>query len=203
MTTIHLVRHGQTDWNVERRIQGQTESSLTPMGQEQARQVAKELQNVAFDRAYSSSSRRARDTARYILEHHEGVDLELRDELREIYLASWEGQLHADVKQTHPNLHHLYWNDPSRFELDGAETFFDLQHRARTVVDEIARENEGKTLLIVSHGAFIKALLTHYEGRHLRDFWQPPQMTNCCHSIIQQGSDGDFTIHQYAGLRDW
>jgi broad specificity phosphatase PhoE len=202
MTTIHLVRHGQTNWNVERRIQGQTESSLTLMGIEQARQVAKQLQNVKFDRAYASSSERARDTARYILEHHE-VDLELRDDLREIYLGEWEGQLYSDVKLSHPEPHQHFWEDPSSFALTGAESFYDLQTRAVNAVENIVQENEGRTILIVSHGAFIKALLCHYEGRHLRHFWQPPQMSNCCHSIIERGPDGTFVICQYAGLTEW
>ncbi|MCW8196559.1 histidine phosphatase family protein [Proteobacteria bacterium 005FR1] len=201
-TTIHLVRHGQTNWNVERRIQGQTESSLTPMGIEQAREVAKQLQNVKFDRAYSSSSERARDTARYILEHHE-VDLELRDNLREIFLGEWEGQLYDEVKLSHPEHHQHFWEDPSLFALAGAESFHDLQARAIEAVEEIIRENEGRTVLVVSHGAFIKALLSHYEGRHLSQFWHPPKMTNCCHSIMERGPDGTSVICQYAGLTDW
>lgn len=202
MTTIHLVRHGQTSWNVERRIQGQTEASLTPIGIEQAREVAKQLQDVNFDRAYSSSSERARDTARYILEHHE-VSLELRDDLREIFLGDWEGLLYADVKVSHPEQHQHFWEDPSRFALPGAESFHDLQARAVAAVESIIRDNEGRTILIVSHGAFIKALLCHYENRHLSKFWQPPQMSNCCHSIIERGSDGTFVICQYAGLTEW
>lgn len=202
MTTIHLVRHGQTNWNLERRIQGRTESVLTALGQEQARAVAKQLKDVKFDRAFASSSQRARDTARFILEHHQ-VDLELRDELREIYLGSWEGQLYADVQKTHPESHNHFWKDPSRFALENAESFHDLQARAVAILDEITKENEGLTILVVSHGAFIKALMCHYEGRHLRDFWQPPQMTNCCHSIIERGPEGDFVICQYAGLTRW
>lgn len=203
VTTLHLVRHGQTDWNVERRIQGQTESKLTPAGEEQAREVARQLQDVDLDYAFSSSSRRARDTARYILEHHEGVKLELRDDLREIFLGEWEGQLYADVAQSHPESHSHFWEDPSQFSLDGAESFHDLQKRAVSAVNAIIREHEGETLLIVSHGAFIKALLSHYEGRHLRDFWQPPKMTNCCHSIVEHSPEGDTVICQYAGLREW
>lgn len=188
---------------MERRIQGRTESTLTDVGIEQARQVARELQNVHFDRAYASSSVRARDTARYILEHHEGVDLELRDELREIFLGEWEGHLYADVKVSHPEHHQHFWEDPSSFALDGAESFHDLQARAVAVLNEITGENDGNSILVVSHGAFIKALLCHYEGRHLRDFWQPPQMSNCCHSIIEKRPDGAYVICQYAGLREW
>lgn len=187
---------------MERRIQGHTESSLTPLGEEQAREVAKQLQDVTFDRAYSSSSERARDTARYILEHHDVV-LELRDELREIFLGTWEGKLYAEVQVTHPENHNYFWKDPSRFALENAESFHDLQARAVSILDEIVKENEGKTILVVSHGAFIKALLCHYEGRHLRNFWQPPQMINCCHSIIEHNPAGNFVICQYGGLRKW
>lgn len=203
MTTIHLVRHGQTHWNLERRVQGRTESTLTDLGVEQARQVAIQLQDINLDRAYASSSVRARDTARYILEHHDGVNLELRDDLREIFLGDWEGQLYAEVKQSHPDQHRHFWEDPSLFSLEGAEDFYQLQQRAAAAVESIAADNAGKTILIVSHGAFIKALLSRYEGRHLRDFWNAPQMTNCCHSIVEKSPKGEFVICQYAGLEEW
>ncbi|MEX1033033.1 MAG: histidine phosphatase family protein [Cellvibrionaceae bacterium] len=202
MTTIHLVRHGQTDWNLERRIQGQTESMLTPLGEQQAREIAEQLKDEKLDRAFSSSSQRPRDTANFILEHHD-LELETRDELREIFLGPWEGQLYSEIADAHPESHDHFWQDPSRFALEGAETFHDLQKRALAVFNNIAEENEGKTILIVSHGAFIKALLSHYEGRHLRDFWLPPKMTNCCHSIIERSPAGDFVICQYAGLTSW
>lgn len=201
MTSIHLIRHGQTEWNLERRVQGQTESYLTPEGQEQARQVARQLQDLSFDVVYSSSSIRAVETARHILEYH-SLPLNTLDALREIHLGSWEGRLQDEIKEDYPDQHAMYWEDPSQFQLPGAETFQQLQHRAVSTVETIAAEQPGKTILIVSHGLFIKSLLAHYEGRHLRDIWQPPRMENCCHSIIQRKGDS-FEIVQYAGLCEW
>lgn len=201
VTSIHLVRHGQTEWNLERRVQGQTESYLTEDGQDQARQVAEQLQAVSFDAAYSSSSIRAVDTAHHILRYH-SLDLNERDDLREIFLGSWEGRLHDELKEVYPEQHSTYWEDPSQFQFEGAETFHQLQARAVSAIEDIAGKHEGETILIVSHGLFIKVLLSYYEGRHLRELWQPPRMGNCCHSIIQR-CDDTFEIVQYAGLSEW
>lgn len=201
VTSIHLVRHGQTEWNLERRVQGHTESYLTAEGQDQARQVARQLQSISFDAAYSSSSIRAVDTARHILHYH-SLSLNTRDDLREIYLGSWEGRLHDELKEAYPEEHRIYWDDPSQFEFSGAETFHQLQARAVSAIEDIASKHQGETVLVVSHGLFIKVVLSHYEGRHLRELWQPPRMGNCCHSIIQRKGDS-FEIVQYAGLSEW
>ncbi|GAB1265048.1 histidine phosphatase family protein [Aurantivibrio infirmus] len=202
MTTVHLVRHGQTNWNLERRIQGQTDSFLTELGIQQAQKIASELKNIPFSRAYSSSSIRARDTANQILEHHQ-VPLQLDDQLREIQLGEWEGQLYADIEKTHPEPHQHFWGDPSLFQFPGAETFFELQQRALSSFKKIVSDNPNETILLVSHGIFIKSILTHVEGRNLQDFWRPPKMENCCHSIIEVSNDREFLIKKYANLERW
>lgn len=201
VTTIHLVRHGETEWNLERRVQGQTESYLSARGREQARHIGEQLQAFPFEQAYSSSSIRAVDTARLILEYNP-VPLSTRDDLREIHLGCWEGRLHDELKEEFPEEHESYWEDPSRFYLEGAETFHQLQERAVSAIEDIAEKHAGQSVLVVSHGLFIKTVLSYYEGRHLRDLWHPPRMSNCSHSIIHR-QDGTFKIVQYAGLSEW
>ena len=202
MTIVHLVRHGQTDWNLERRIQGQTNSQLTDLGRQQARDASFKLKNVHIDHVFSSSSTRALETARLIME---GRDIELlpHDALREIQLGHWEGNLYDEIKEREPENYHHFWQDPSQFNVPGAETFHQLQQRGLSVLNELVEKYPGRSLLIVSHGAFIKSLLSHIEGRHLKDLWLPPSMSNCCHSIIIRNSDGQFTIKQYADLETW
>jgi len=174
LTTIHLIRHGQTNWNLEKRIQGQTESELTELGRQQARDVALALKDVNFDKAYSSSSVRAHDTAKHILEHHD-LELSLDDQLREIFLGPWEGNLYDEMKVTHPEEHQHFWEDPSKFNLSGAESFYDTQTRAIDALEAIIEKEKGKTILIVSHGVWIKLLLAKIEERHLQDLWLPPK----------------------------
>lgn len=207
MTTLHLVRHGQTNWNLEKRVQGQTESELTALGQQQAKDIGEVLQDVKFDSAYASSSIRAHDTAKFILEHHD-LPLQLHDNLREIFLGAWEGHLYEDMKTAYPEDHQHFWQDPSLFAMNGAESFYDIQKRAIAILEDIIQQESGKTILIVSHGIWIKTLLAFIEQRHMKDLWLPPQMTNCCHSIITHNlsdsfSPSDFTISQYANMTSW
>jgi len=201
LTTLHLIRHGQTDWNLERRIQGQTDSTLSDDGRAQAASIANELSSHPFAAAYSSSSVRARDTATAILRHH-AIELQLRDEMREILLGAWEGRLYQDVKEQDPINHGYFAEDPSRFALDGAETFYQVQARAMALVNDLVQQHPGEQVLLVSHGIWIKTILTHIEQRPMKNFWRPPQMENCCHSIIEFNQD-QAKIIQYAGLVQW
>jgi broad specificity phosphatase PhoE len=201
LTTLHLIRHGQTDWNLERRVQGQTDSQLTATGRQQAEDIAAALQSIPFSAAYSSSSIRARDTAASILKHH-SLELVLRDDMREIHLGAWEGQLYADVEVHDPDNMRYFQQDPSQFKMSGAESFADVRMRAMAVIDDLLSRHKNEHLLLVSHGIWIKAILADIEQRELRDFWRPPQMANCCHSIIEFDAD-KAKIVQYAGLRQW
>jgi len=212
VTNIHLVRHGQTNWNLERRIQGQTESTLTDLGSEQALAIGAILKDTAFDSAYASSSIRARDTAQHIVNcrapEQKKLDLILDDQLREIFLGAWEGNLYDDIKEQDPVNHDHFFGDPSQFNVPGAETFLQTQERAITALEKIIAQEQGKTILLVSHGVWIKSVLTYLENRPLNQFWLPPKMTNCCHSILtHDGSDEfslrNFKIQQYAGLMEW
>jgi len=201
LTTLHLIRHGQTNWNLEGRIQGQTDSILTNNGLQQAQQRALELRDIPFTAAYSSSSIRAHDTAKAILQHHD-VSLSLRDDMREIFLGSWEGNLYKDIEIQQPDNHRHFLKDPSCFNLDGAETFYQVQERASAALNTIVSQHPEEEVLLVSHGVWIKTILAHIEKRPMHDFWNPPVMDNCCHSIIEFNQD-QANIIQFAGLKQW
>ena len=190
MTTLHLIRHGETNWNAEGRIQGQMESVLTDLGRQQASELQKRLLDYSFDRVYCSSSVRARQTTAIALGHHPHP-VTYRDDLREIFLARWEGFLYAEIEASDPEAIHAFRNEPHKFDVEGAETFHALQQRALAAVDAIIRECRGQEVAIISHGAWIKSVLSHYEGRPLSRFWEPPRMHNCCHSIVHIPVDGD------------
>ncbi len=201
MTTLHLIRHGQTNWNLEKRIQGQTDSVLTDTGIEQAKNVAEELKSIPFTAAYSSSSVRAKDTAKAILKHHP-LDLSVRDDMREIFLGDWEGRLYADVAMEDPDNHNHFSKHPSKFDMPGAETFYQVQERALNVVQQLIKQHSAGDVLLVSHGLWIKTILVHFEQRPMQNLWHPPTMGNCCHSIIEFNQD-QAKIAKYAGLSEW
>lgn len=183
-TQLYLVRHGETDWNAEGRLQGHSESDLSERGQAQARARSDDIAALGLDAAYCSSSRRARQTAQGLLDG--AVDgVVYRDELREICLGPWEGQLRWDIERDYPTLARHYRHQPERFELDGAETFAQLQARGAAALARIAADHPGQKVLVVSHGALIKATLLHHLGWPLAQLWQEPEVHNCsCSELV-------------------
>ncbi len=202
MTRLHLIRHGESNWNAEGRIQGQAESVLTDLGRQQAQQLGAELQGLGIGKVFCSSSLRTRQTAA-ILFADRADTIAYLDDLREINLTPWEGRLYREIEVLHPELLHSFRNLPEQFKLAGAETFAELQARGLAAVTAITTACRGEEIAIVSHGALIRALLCHYEGRPLSALWAPPRMHNCAHSIVEFDRADVPKVIQYAGLRDW
>lgn len=194
---LHLIRHGQTNWNKERRVQGQTESELTQLGREQASALRPQMAEIDIAKVYCSSSLRTRQTADCIFSET-GKDIEYWDALREINLGPWEGQLYDDIAIHSPTDHSHFWEAPHLFNVSGAETFQDIQDRGVAAIHRIAEQHPGDEIALVSHGAIIKTILSHVEGRPLSRLWEPPQMHNCAHSILEFNSGGNVVIIQYA-----
>lgn len=190
---LHLIRHGETNWNKERRAQGQSESHLTDLGIQQAKELGQRIEHLDFDRIYCSSSLRTRQTAEHAFPESK-TEINYLDELREIFLGPWEGQLYEDLAETEPESHRHFWEQPHLFQVNGAESFFELQQRAIDAVAEIeatyrANSTSNRKVVIVSHGALIKSYLCHVEGRSMDQLWAPPRMHNCAHSIVAFSSD--------------
>lgn len=194
---LYLIRHGQTDWNKERRAQGQSESKLTELGEQQARELGERLAPVEFDHIYCSSSQRTRQTADLAFGHR-NTEIEYRDSLREIFLGPWEGHLYDDIEVEYGDSFHHFWNEPHKFSVDGAESFYELQTRAMDTINDIAAHNSHQRVAIVSHGALIKAVLAHIEALPMEELWRPPLMHNCAHNVIERVGDASYQIHVYA-----
>ncbi|MFB0987918.1 MAG: histidine phosphatase family protein [Gammaproteobacteria bacterium] len=202
---LHLIRHGETNWNKERRVQGQSDSHLTDLGTQQAKELGQRIAHREFDEIESSSSLRTRQTAEHAFPEST-IEIAYLDELREIFLGPWEGHLYEDLAQSEPESHGHFWEQPHLFRLSGAESFFELQQRAIDAVAEIEAAHRtdsvsGRKVAIVSHGALIKSYLCHVEGRSMDQLWAPPRMHNCAHSIVALNSiDGTSSanILQYA-----
>lgn len=202
---LHLIRHGETDWNRERRVQGQSESQLTELGIQQATELGERLRPIRFDRVYCSSSRRTRQTAEHAFPAGD-IDVVYLDELREIFLGPWEGQLYDDLARSEPDSHRHFWQQPHLFRVQGAEDFFKLQQRAIRAIEKIESSHRATSdsvtrIALVSHGALIKSFLCHVEGRSMDQLWAPPRMHNCAHSIVKFNTTGGVAtanIVQYA-----
>ena len=126
---LYIVRHGETDWNKSRRIQGQVDIPLNEFGKSLARKTAKGLQNVRFDYCISSPLCRARETARLILEGRDVPILE-DDRIMEMAFGDYEGKSLEKSRCELPDEFQKFFTDPENFvPANGGESFADLKKR--------------------------------------------------------------------------
>ena len=160
MTEIWLVRHGQTDWNIEGRWQGHADIPLNPTGLEQARSLASILaeNGRAFKAIYSSDLKRAYTTAQEI-----GKSLSLpvhKDRrLREISKGDWEGMLVSQVSELSTEATRQRMEDPLYSRAPGGESLMEVAARLSSAVDDIARAHPIGPVLVVTHGLALATLL--------------------------------------------
>lgn len=149
MTVLCLVRHGESTWNAERRIQGQLEPPLSELGRAQAERVAERLAQETWDVLYSSDLSRARQTAEAIA-RRVGLPIRTDPELREQGQGKREGLLLEDAKRLYP--------DPNAPEV-GRETQEALRERAVRAFEKIRDAHPGQRILVVAHGALMASFL--------------------------------------------
>lgn len=152
-TTLYLARHGETEENVARILQGHLPGRLTPKGIEQARQLRDTLKPVGFDVLLCSDLQRCTDTATIVNEPH-GLPLHLTPLLRE---RDWGIHTGCSVRSVAQGI------DPS------AESVEALFTRAERFLQTVVREYEGKTILAMSHGLFIRVVQGAFYGKSIRE----------------------------------
>jgi alpha-ribazole phosphatase len=158
MTRMCLVRHGETEWNLEGRYQGQNDIPLNEKGRDQARAAALLLQGQPFIAIYASDLKRAMETAEIIKEMvHLPITPDAR--LREIDQGEWEGQLVEVIKQRYAELWQQRTVDPASLRAPGGETVRDVASRVYAALDDIARTHPDGPVLIVSHGLAIATVI--------------------------------------------
>lgn len=155
MTTILLARHGESDWNRDRRWQGHADRPLTNLGREQARALADRLAAAELDAVYSSDLERARETAAIVAEPHQLPVKELPD-LREVDVGSWSGLTRAEAEERFPNAFRR-WAEGGEGWDDG-ETYEQLSERVVGAVLAIAARHPRERVLLVAHGGSIRAV---------------------------------------------
>jgi broad specificity phosphatase PhoE len=151
-TTILLARHGETDWNRERRVQGHADRPLNETGIAQARALAETLAGEPIEAVYSSDLERAYETARIVAESR-GLGVTALRELREKHFGTWEGLTDVEVLERFPHAHDGPWGD--------AETTAELAERVLDALRRIAGRHPGGQVLVVSHGGPLRAVLRH------------------------------------------
>ncbi len=160
-TTVYLIRHGETDWNVSGRWQGHADVPLNDIGRKQAELLAQRLQNegVVFHSIYSSDLARAYQTA-WQLGAAVKVPVQLLPALREIDLGYWSGLTRDEVRAQYP-VEYALLEQGQDIPRGGAETLSALRKRVVEAVSAIIAQHVGRTLAMVSHGGPVRMLLAH------------------------------------------
>ena len=194
-TILYVMRHGETDYNLRALIQGQNDSMLTENGIALTVITAKALRDVKFDRVISSPLKRARDTAEIMLRENlvSRASIETDDRLKEFSFGEWEGRSCVPGPETEA-LNDFYYRPREFRGLPGGESTAEVVARTRDFLLETVNDpqNDGKTLLITTHGGAMRSLLQEVYG-HEEDFWHGGVPDNCTVNIVA-AEDGKFTL---------
>lgn len=183
MLQLYFTRHGETEWNVQKRLQGRLNSNLTKNGVRDAILLGERLIETDFEAVYVSPSNRTVETAKLIIGER---DLPfIKDErLMEINLGDWEGRTIDEIIATEPELYHLYQERPTEFKGTG-ERFEDVRLRVESVLNDLEKTYSSGNLLIVTHGVFIKVLQAICKDNSLEFVWDPPFIEGTSLTVVK------------------
>lgn len=165
---IYIVRHGQTDWNVEGRYQGRLDIELNAKGVEQAERIKEKLNEVRFDKVFSSPLKRAYNTAQIITSN----DIVVDNRIIERCNGELEGKLKSDVKVN------IDFNDPDENRM-GIENIVDFRERIKSFFEEISEKYKGKNVLVVTHAGISIYARCFFEGEPEDGDYSKLKLKNC------------------------
>lgn len=165
-TTLFIVRHGLTEWNVQHRLQGHKNSPLTSTGRRQALEVKQRLADLEIHKVYVSPLERALETMQLIIADRD-VEIVKMTGLKEISLGPWEGKTKKETQQSHPLEYGQFWKKQNDFYLQGAETYQQLQERVVKTIQYIFSMEKNSNVLVVSHWIAIKVAIAYFTSTPL------------------------------------
>jgi len=162
-TEIILIRHGETEWNSQKRMQGHSNSDLSEVGRGQIQALGELMKNVSFDHIYSSDSLRARQTAEAITQYS-GHTLQFDQRIREKNLGVFEGLTSTEAKERHPEVYRLFKTAGANYVIDEGESTQQLLERALEFIEEIRLRHPQERVVMVTHGGVVRVLMKHALG---------------------------------------
>jgi len=199
-----LLRHGQTEYNATRRMQGQLDTELSTRGVEQARAVALLMREFGVSKIISSDLARAKRTAE-IVAGVLGLELSEDKRLRETHLGDWQGKTHEEVDRASAGLR-AHWRNNAGWAPPAGESRLDVARRARPVVDELMAtygDWDGSAVLLVAHGGTISALTSNLLGLEENQYPLLKSLSNTNMARLQAMPRYREDSHaEQAGLRD-
>ena len=189
---IYFVRHGETDWNKARRIQGQVDIPLNEFGRHLAEETAKGLAEVPFDICYTSPLDRAVETARIILGDR-AVPVIKDARIKEMAFGEYEGKCCSKKGWELPREFQRFFDDPEHYIApDAGEGFADVKKRTGEFLEELFQRQELKdaSVLVTTHGAALAGILNNINGRPLCDYWGVGVHKNCAVTEVEVSDSG-------------
>lgn len=178
---LYIIRHGETEWNSEQRLQGRSDIELNDYGIKLAQITSEALKDVKFDKIYSSPLKRAYRTAE-ILKRDRKIEIQTDDRLKEMCFGEYEGK----VTGTLPDEFWKFFDDPVNFKpTEGGESYEEIVERASSFIYDIVvpASEKYERMMIVAHGALNKALMITLNHQGIEDYWSGVFQKNCCVNI--------------------
>lgn len=160
---LYLIRHGESLWNAQDRIQGHGDSPLSEAGRQQAERLGRHLARAPIGAIYTSRLLRARQTGE-ILGQALRVFVTVRPDLHEIGLGAWEGKTPAEVNAHFDNGFEAWRKRPTSVRIPESEPIADFRRRAVAAIEAVVRETPAEAAAVVTHGGVIISYLAHVLG---------------------------------------
>ena len=184
MTRIILIRHGQSVANLEGIFVGHKDAPLSELGKKQAEISAKYVtENYNVDKVYASDLKRAYNTGKAVADLI-GKEVIKNENLREIYAGKWEGEKFDELVVKFPKSYGLWLENIGDSHPDDGESVSELQKRIVCQVEQIAKENEGKTVVIATHATPIRVFETYIKNKPLSEMKNIPWVSNASVTVL-------------------
>ncbi|WP_430535655.1 histidine phosphatase family protein [Listeria rocourtiae] len=194
--TFYFVRHGKTEWNLARRMQGWGDSPLIEEGINGAIATGAALRDVDFTAVYSSPSKRTVDTASYILGGRD-IDVRTLQGLREMSFGIWEGERFTDITENYGEEYAMMLDNPAEYgaTVSKGETYYQVKGRTKLAVEQILEEQPEGNILVVSHGMALRVLIfVALQGADLQTHrTETPHILNTSVTVVEY-ENGEFCV---------
>jgi broad specificity phosphatase PhoE len=161
-TTLLLIRHGETSWNIEGRYQGQADPPLNDKGLLQAQELVEKLASIAIDILYTSPLRRAMQTAQ-IIAHQRQIPCITEPRLMEIHQGDWQTRLRSEIESLYPEIFRQWEQQPWQVTPPGGESLSQVKKRVYAALDEIITDHAGQHIGLVTHRIPIALIKMRYQ----------------------------------------
>lgn len=189
MVKFIIVRHGYSKTNKESRFTGQLDVPLDEIGILQGETTSKYIyDNFKVDCIYSSDLSRAYNTVKPLADAL-NFDIIKCKELREVHLGNWQGKEFEEVKKEFPESYAEYIQNPAMFRFEGGENYSDTMIRATDAIKKIAKDNDGKTVVVATHGGVIRTLVAAWSGIPIEKAKEIHLFGNCSITVVQYSDD--------------